>query len=42
MYQTHHRKSRNRTEDKQLVKGIVLFFLLAAGLIALILGGLLN
>jgi hypothetical protein len=42
MYRIDQRKNRNNTEDKQLLKGIAVFFVLAICFIGLILGGFLN
>lgn len=38
MYHTSHRKTRNRTEEKQLLKGVAIFLLLALGAVIMILG----
>jgi hypothetical protein len=42
MYDINQRKSRNNTEDKQLLKGIAVFFVLAVCFIGLILSGFLS
>jgi hypothetical protein len=42
MYYTNHRKTRNKKEDKQLVKGIIILFALALCAVLLILGGILS